>query len=93
MAKTPELIYDGPFSDQMLNRKPVGLPDNDVSMDEARNTALEFLEKIGLRDIQAFEEGENMNEVKIPSYTFHLYPQNQQKDLAVYMGVSKKAAK
>lgn len=93
MAKTPELIYDGPFSDQMLNRKPVGLPDNDVSMDEARNTALEFFGKDRVRDIQAFEEGENMNEVKIPSYTFHLYPQNQQKDLAVYMGVSKKGGK
>lgn len=93
MAKTPELIYDGPFSDQMLNRKPVGLPSNDVSIDEARNTAIEFFGKDRVRDIQQFEEGENINEVKIPSHTFHLYPENQQKDLAVYMGVSKKGGK
>ncbi len=93
MAKTPELIYDGPFSDQMLNRKPVGLPNNDVSLEEGRNIAIEFFGKDRVKDIQEFEEGENINEVKIPSHTFHLYPQNQQKDLAVYMGVSKKGGK
>lgn len=93
MAKTPELIYDGPFSDQMVNRKPVGLPNNDVSLEEAVNIATEFFGKDRVRDIQAFEEGENINEVKIPSHTFHLYPQNQQKDLAVYIGVSKKGGK
>ncbi len=93
IGKTPELIYDGPFSDQMLNRKPVGLPKNDVSMNDAMNIAQEFFGKDRVRDIQQFEEGENANEVKIPAYTFHLYPANQQKDLAVYMGVSKKGGK
>ncbi len=29
----------------------------------------------------------------MPSHTFHLYPENQQKDLAVYMGVSQKGGK
>lgn len=93
MSKTPELIYDGPFSDQIINRKPVGLPENQVSMEEARKIAGDFFGANKVRDIQVFEEGENINEVKIPAYTFHIYPENQQKDLAVYMGVSKKGGK
>lgn len=93
VGKTPELIYDGPFSDQILNRKPVGLPENDVSLDKAKTIAQEFFGKDRVNDIEVFEEGENINEVKIPSHTFHIYPQNQQKDLAVYMAVSKKGGK
>lgn len=36
MGKTPELIYDGPFADQMVNRKPVGLPEGNVSGEQAK---------------------------------------------------------
>ncbi|MDR7857577.1 germination protein YpeB [Tissierella sp.] len=93
VGKSPELIYDGPFSDQILNRKPVGLPDNDVSVEKARSVAEEFFGKNKVSDVELFEEGENINEVKIPSHTFHIYPQNQQKDLAVYLAVSKKGGK
>lgn len=93
VGKTPELIYDGPFSDQMLNKKAVGLPKNDVSVDNAKTIAQDFFGKDRVNNIEAFEEGENINEVKIPSHTFHIYPQNQQKDLAVYMAVSKKGGK
>ena len=90
VGKSPELIYDGPFSDQIVNRKPVGLGDKKTTMDEAQNIAKEFFGKDKVVGIEAFEEGKNSNEVKIPAYTFNLYPENQQKDLAVYMGVSKK---
>lgn len=93
VGNTPELIYDGPFADQMINRKPVGLPNNDVSLEEARNIAAEFFGKDRVMNIEAFEEGEHINELRIPAYTFHIYPNNQQKDLAVYIGVSKKGGK
>lgn len=93
IAKSAELIYDGPFSDQMINRKPVGLPQNDVSMEEAIKNAQEFFGKDRIKNIEPFEEGENINESKIPAYTFYIYPENQQKDLAVYIGVSKKGGK
>lgn len=89
VGKAPELIYDGPFSDQMVNKKPVGLGDKKTTIDEAKKIATEFFGKDKVNEIEAFEEGENADQVKIPAYTFHLYPQNQQKDLAVYIGVSK----
>lgn len=90
MAKSPELIYDGPFSDQMVNRKPVGLGDKKTSLEEAKKIAQEFFGKERVIEIEVFEEGEHANEVKIPAHTLHIYPENQQKDLAVYMGISKK---
>ena len=93
IAKTPELIYDGPFADQMINRKPVGLPNNDVSLEDARKAAVEFLGNISVRDIEPFEEGENINEARIPAYTFNLYPENQRRNTPIYMGISKKGGK
>lgn len=93
MGKSPELIYDGPFADQIVNRKPVGLPKNKVSSKEAEKTAIKFFGKDKVANIEQFEEGENLDEVKIPCHTFYLYPKDQQKDLAVYTGISKKGGK
>ncbi|NLV88330.1 MAG: germination protein YpeB [Tissierellia bacterium] len=93
IAKTPELIYDGPFADQMINRKPVGLPNNDVSMEDARKVAVEFLGNINVREIEPFEEGENINEARLPAYTFNVYPENQNRNAPIYMGISRKGGK
>ncbi|MDR7869645.1 MAG: germination protein YpeB [Tissierellaceae bacterium] len=93
VAKTPELIYDGPFADQMINRKPVGLPNNTVSMDEAQQAAIEFFGEDRVQGVEPFETGEGAAELRIPAYTFHLYPNNQQRELAVYTGVSQQGGK
>ena len=93
VSQSAELIYDGPFSDQMLHRKPVGLENKDVNVDEAKEVAKEFFGKDRVKNMEAFEEGENMDEMRIPAHTFHIFPSNQQKDLAVYLGVSKKGGK
>ncbi|MCF6464306.1 germination protein YpeB [Clostridium sp. Cult2] len=90
VAKTPELIYDGPFADQMINRKPLGLENRDVSKNEAEKIAIDFFGANRVQDIKSYEEGKDSSEVRIPSYTFNLYPKNTSKELAVYMGVSKK---
>jgi spore germination protein len=93
VSKTPELIYDGPFADQMINRKPVGLPNNTVSMDEAERAAIEFFGEDRVQEVEPFEVGEDVAELRIPAYTFHLFPNNQQRELAVYIGVSQQGGK
>ena len=93
VAETPELIYDGPFADQMINRKPVGLPNNQVSMEDAAQAAREFFGEDRVQDIEAFEMGEDVAELRMPAYTFHLFPDNQQRELAVYTGVSQQGGK
>ncbi|MBC8588573.1 germination protein YpeB [Paratissierella segnis] len=89
IGKSPELIYDGPFSDQILNKKPVGLSGSQVDINQAQQAAVDFFGRNRVAGIEAFEQGENADDLRIPSYTFNLYPSNQQKDFAVYMGVAK----
>lgn len=93
MAKTPELIYDGPFSDQMINRKPLGLFGSEVSKKEAENIAIDFVGRDKVQEITSFEEGEHASEMRIPSYTFNIRPKNTSKELAIYTGVSRKGGK
>lgn len=93
MGESPELIYDGPFSDQILNRKPVGLPKGDVSRKEAERIAAEFVGKDKVQEIEGFEEGEDADSMRIPSYTFNIRSKNTSKELATYIGVSRQGGK
>ncbi|MGN9165507.1 germination protein YpeB [Tissierellaceae bacterium HCP3S3_D8] len=93
VSKTPELIYDGPFADQMINKKPVGLGNNNVNLEQAAKVAVDFFGRDRVEAIEPFEHGKDIDELRMPSHTFHLYPKNQQRELAVYMGVSKKGGK
>lgn len=93
VGDTPELIYDGPFSEQMINKKPVGLSNEPTSVEQARDIAIDFFGKDRVEGVEAFEEGENINELRIPAHTFNLYEKNAQKDMAVYMGVSQNGGK
>ena len=90
MAKVPRLIYDGPFADEMIDRKPVGLTGENVSRERAMNIAKEFFGANKVKKINSFEEGEHIDEVAIPSYNFSLQPTNATNDLSVYIGVSRK---
>lgn len=93
MAKSAELIYDGPFADQMMHKKPVGLGDKVVKTGESEKIATEFYGKDRVVGIEQFEVGENISQVKIPAYTFHIYEEGQQKDFSSYMAVSQKGGK
>ncbi len=93
VSETPELIYDGPFADQMINRKPVGLPDNIVGEEDAQQTAVEFFGQDRVMDVETFEVGEGIQEVRMPSYTFNLIQNNQHRDMGVYMGVSQQGGR
>lgn len=93
MAESPELIYDGPFSDQMLNKKPVGLRGGNVSQGQAEKRARAFFGKDRVEAIESFEQGKDLDKTRIPSYTFNLQAKNLSKELGVYMGVSQKGGK
>lgn len=93
VSKGPELLYDGPFADQMLNGKAKGLGGENVSAEKAANIAIDFFGKGKVADIEAFEQGDGMDELRTPSYTFHAYMDNGKKDLASYIAVSKKGGK
>jgi spore germination protein len=92
VAKAPELIYDGPFADQMINRKPVGLSGNNVNLEQAKKAAVDFIGSDRIRNIQAFEQGEGVDEMRIPSYTFQVEDKNT-RGVLTYVSVSKQGGK
>lgn len=92
VAKAPELIYDGPFADQMLNRKPVGLSGKNVDSNAAKQAAIDFVGKNKVGDVVAFEEGANINELRIPAYTYQLESSGNS-DRQTYVSVSKQGGK
>lgn len=57
LTEYPELIYDGPFSDQILNIKPVALGDKKVSEEEAKKIAIKFLDLKNPGEIKRFKTG------------------------------------
>ncbi|MTI71810.1 MAG: germination protein YpeB [Firmicutes bacterium] len=89
MTQYPELIYDGPFSDKVLNIKPKGLGDKEVSKEEAIEIVKDFLGDKKVTKVTAFEEGENKKGANISAYTFSVSPKNKEKEQAIYIGVSK----
>ncbi|MFW6265100.1 MAG: germination protein YpeB [Bacillota bacterium] len=44
MSKIPVLIYDGPFSDHISERKPLGLTGDEISEEEAKEKARDFID-------------------------------------------------
>ncbi len=93
MGKTPELLYDGPFADQMINKKPQGLPNEDVSQAKAATIARDFYGKENDIRTEAFQEGDGIDDLRMPSHTFHLFPRGRNKEAPVYIGVSQKGGK
>ncbi len=93
MTEYPELIYDGPFSDQILKVKPRGLGEGTVSEEEAQKIATKFIGVEKVEKISMFEQGGNAKSANIISYTFSIVPENKEKEDAIYIGVSKTGGK
>lgn len=67
----------------MINREPVGLGDEIVEIEEARDIAEEFLGEEVYDSITDFELGEDFLEMRIPTYTFELGNGNGSKFISV----------
>ncbi len=77
MQTYPTLIYDGPFSDHLAKREPQGLEDENITSDQARKIALEFIDK-GSDDYTARVVGRNKGIIE--AYTVELLPRNNDAD-------------
>lgn len=94
MTKYPELIYDGPFSDQARQIKAKALGDKKVNKVEAQKIAEKFLNGRNIGKIKLFETGKDLNkEATIPSYTFDISPKDNNKNGERYISVSKTGGK
>ncbi len=67
MKGIPALIYDGPFSDHLEKKEPKGLTGGKITAEQAREKALEFLDRRHPPENYAVERV-SINEGKIKAY-------------------------
>ncbi|WDV46021.1 germination protein YpeB [Clostridiaceae bacterium M8S5] len=90
MTEYPELIYDGPFSDQILNMKPRGLGSGAIDIKKAEEIAKTFLKYKNISKIEPLEMGDELKSVSIPAYTFDITLKDESK---TYIGISRVGGK
>lgn len=93
MTKYPELIYDGPFSDQARQIPAKGLGNKKVNKVEAEKIARDFLNNKDIAKITKFETGKDLDkEATIPSFTFSVDKKDENSS-PTYISVSKTGGK
>jgi len=74
IVQYPALIYDGPFSDNILEIKPKIMSQKEVSESEAAKVIKNVFgkDKSGKEQIESIENIAVQGKTRIPSYTFHV---------------------
>ena len=71
-SKVPTLIYDGPFSDSVLNKEVKGLPNYEVSKEDAEQIVKEKLAFLEVKNISFAGESDG----EFYTYNFNVETQN-----------------
>ena len=80
----PTMIYDGPFSDSVVDQKIKGLPDEKVSQEEARQKIYDVFDNISSLDYKGETKG------RFETYNFVLKNTDEQ---TLYVQVTKRGGK
>jgi germination protein YpeB len=86
MQQHPTLIYDGPFSENVLNIVPKVNSEAEITADQAKQKVIEF---IGMDRIQEIGSYSEKGEGRIPVYPFYAVLKNGDKNTPVDIDVSK----
>ena len=78
------LIYDGAFSEHIVNAEKKGLTGDDIDEETAKQKAIEFLGNDNIKNIESLGYSENAT---IPQYDFSIKNQN---DININISISKK---
>jgi germination protein YpeB len=89
VVQYPALIYDGPFSENILEVKPRILKEKEVTEDEAKNIAKKLLGANKVQTITRREDGKT----KIPSYSFNVSLKGREEGENVVCEISKNGGK
>ncbi|MFZ5648734.1 MAG: germination protein YpeB [Bacillota bacterium] len=91
MQEFPTLIYDGPFSDHIGKKAPAGLTGVEVTPEQARITALSFIDQKANTTYAANVTGTDKG--RIPLYRVEATPTPAQGGEKINLGVSRQAGK
>lgn len=91
MQQFPTLIYDGPFSDHLEKRKAQGLAGSNINNDQARTTALKFIDRQGKVDYVANTAANQKG--NIPSYRVEINARPVRANEKITVGVAHQGGK
>lgn len=86
MQRFPSLIYDGPFSDHIDRKTPLGLSGSRISPDQARNKALSFIDQ--RPDVTYIANAVRSDDGRIPVYRVEVTPRPATNGEGIAMGVA-----
>ena len=86
MQDHPTLIYDGPFSENVLNIKPRVTAEAQINMDAAKKKVSEFIGADKIQEIGSYSSKADGN---IPAYPFYVILKNKDKNSPVNIDISK----
>lgn len=89
MQSYPSLIYDGPFSDHIYQKKPLGLVGKIFSVAEAKAIALAFIDKKTSKNYTIKNNG--ITKGKIPAYNMQI--SNGNKNEIIYLDITRKGGR
>ncbi len=90
VAQYPALIYDGPFSDNVLDIKPKVEANPKVTKEQAMEQVKNIL---GRDRVESIEEKQESNRTKISAYSFNIKLKNRKNEESVVCDVSKNGGK
>ncbi|HQJ37882.1 MAG TPA: germination protein YpeB, partial [Bacillota bacterium] len=85
-SEYPSLIYDGPFSDNVIEGKPKGLDGEDVSLEKAKEKAKKFVGEDKAGRIIETSSGKG----KIHTYGLEVSPKDKEKGNPINIDITKK---
>lgn len=83
----PTLIYDGPFSDHMTNVEPKGLTGEKLSVEQAKQKAMEFIGEDKIKEITEIGKSNNTN---IETYSFKIHYNDVPEEQVAYIDITQK---
>lgn len=86
MQQFPTLIYDGPFSDHLARKQPLGLAGPQVTADQARNKALSFIDQ--QPNVTYIANVARKDNGRIPVYRVEATPRPARDGETITLGVS-----
>ena len=85
-SEYPSLIYDGPFSDNVIEGKPKGLDGEDISLEKAKEKARKFVGEDKAGRIIEVSSGKG----KIHTYGLEVSPKDKEKGNPINIDITKK---
>lgn len=86
MQQHPTLIYDGPFSENVLNITPKVMVEHEITFEDAKQRVIDFIGSDKIGEIGTYSE---QGDGRVPVYAFYVIVKGRDKNSPVDIDISK----